>query len=405
MEDGPTPGTVSRFHSLADLSESEFRARYKSCSRVDRSVPVTTHLDTFKVPKQVDWRKKGAVTPIKNQARCGSCWSFSATGSMESAWFIAGHNLTGLSEQNLVACDKACDGCGGGWPYKAFEWVQANGIDTEASYPYTSGGGSVAPCTMKQHQRANIKVTGHHMIAHDEDQMAAAVAQIGPVSVSLDAMTQIWWPYHGGIMSTCCNSDVDHAVLIVGYSQTSNGTQYWIIKNSWGTTWGENGYIRLARGSNQCDITSQPTTPIVSGAPVPPMPPSPPPPPGPSPPPPPGPTPPPPPPPPPGSCPSDTTKLHLQNGMYECQWQNGTKDVHMPSQVSAYCTYISKGYFGYSWPKSEGDFSCPSSASKDSSTDSYFCLIRNGQKGVVFPQNVKAVCGDLTSGKFGYEWP
>eukprot|EP00911_Craspedida_sp_UC1_P001550 UC1_evm1s1171 len=144
------------------------------------------------------------------------------------------------------------------------DWVARHGIDTEASYPYASANGGTAPncaASGSNRTRAAVRVLNHTMLPGDEDAIAAYVAQHGPVSISVDAMTQLWWPYSGGIMKGCCNKDADHAVLIVGYGQEEEekgGEKYWLIKNSWGESWGESGYLRLARGNNQCGITDSP---------------------------------------------------------------------------------------------------------------------------------------------------
>lgn len=166
----------------------------------------------------------------------------------------------------MVSCEKDCYGCNGGWPYKAIQWVQTNGAETEASYNYTSGNGQDGSCNKQDGKAADITghVTGYQFIESDEDAMAAYVASYGPISISLDAMTQLWWPYtdSSGVMTGCCNKEIDHAVLIVGYGvDTKSSIPYWLIKNSWGTDWGYDGYIYLQRGTDQCGITSQPVVP------------------------------------------------------------------------------------------------------------------------------------------------
>lgn len=207
----------------------------------------------------VDWRSKGAVTPVKNQGMCGSCWSFSATGNMEGQWFLAGNTLVGLSEEELVQCDHDdCFGCNGGWMNKAFDWVVSNnGIDSEDDYPYTSGGGTTGVCDTSKESNVVAKVTGHVDVPSNEAQMAAYVEKHGPLSIAVDALS--WQTYSGGIMSNCVGTQLDHGVLIVGYD-TSSSTPYWIVKNSWGQMWGENGYIRLQYGTNQCNLTAKPSS-------------------------------------------------------------------------------------------------------------------------------------------------
>lgn len=244
--------TTDSFNALADLSVAEFEELYRDCAHTAGALgpytgplPVASPAVVAALPTSVDWTTKGAVTPVKDQGRCGSCWSFSTTGALESHWFLADNPLVSLSEQNLVSCETDCDGCGGGFPRKAMDYVAAHGIATEASYPYASGGGTAPGCS-SGHTMASVRVLNHTMLPQDEDSVAAYVAQHGPVSISVDAMTQLWWVYKGGIMDGCCNKEPDHAVLIVGYGEDS-GKKYWKIKNSWATTWGESGYLRLAR--------------------------------------------------------------------------------------------------------------------------------------------------------------
>lgn len=214
----------------------------------------------------VDWRAKGAVTAVKNQGQCGSCWSFSTTGGVEGQWFLAGHALTSLSEQELVSCDTVDSGCNGGLMNTAYEWILANRSGhfvTEASYPYVSGGG-VAPACQANKGTIGATIIGHYNIYHSEEQMKAFVSEKGPLSLAVDASA--WQLYMGGVMTTCGGSQLDHGVLIVGYTFESTSTPYWIFKNSWGASWGEAGYIYIAYGSNQCLLTHYPVTSIVKGA-------------------------------------------------------------------------------------------------------------------------------------------
>jgi len=238
----------------------------------------------------VDWRTKGAVTPVKNQGQCGSCWSFSSTGSMEGRIAIATGKIpgapAGLSEQQLMDCSKSegNNGCQGGLMDYAFKYVISNGgLDSEADYPYKMANGMCDKAKEADHVGV---ITGYKDVTPKSDsQFAAAVAQ-GPVSVAIEADQRAFQSYKSGILSAACGTKLDHGVLAVGYSD-----DYWIVKNSWGATWGMEGYVQLARGESsgpagECGILSQPSYPVAGNPgptpPTPPTPPSPPSPPGPS---------------------------------------------------------------------------------------------------------------------------
>ena len=381
-------------NNLADWSKAEFETHLRDCAFPTGDLPpppaerMITEEDIRSMPESVDWRTKGVVTPVKDQGQCGSCWSFSTTGVTECAWAIAGNKLQSLSEQKLVSCDTKCDGCNGGWPYQAIEWTAENGADTEASYPYVSGNGNVPGCHAGS--PADVKVTGYYSVNRTEEAMAATVAKYGPISIALDAMTQIWWPYTGGIVSNCCNKQPDHAVLIVGYG-VDKGQKYWLIKNSWNANWGENGYIRLERGSDQCGITSAPVQALVQGGVTPP-----------------------PRPPPSTACPPETTTTVVGN-THTCTWTNNTKGVKLPpgtSQLHEYCDYFSKGgYFGYSWSvasASHFDYPCPPHSRFGTATGNVgFCTFQNGSDpttGVYVPTGGTVDCSKLAQGTFSYSF-
>eukprot|EP00999_Lentomonas_sp_LEN2_P002997 NODE_853_length_1153_cov_212.752437_g811_i0.p1 GENE.NODE_853_length_1153_cov_212.752437_g811_i0~~NODE_853_length_1153_cov_212.752437_g811_i0.p1 ORF type:complete len:323 (+),score=79.77 NODE_853_length_1153_cov_212.752437_g811_i0:69-1037(+) len=208
----------------------------------------------------VDWVKKGAVTPIKNQGMCGSCWSFGCTGNVEGQWHLAGHTLIGFSEEELVQCDHiAAMGCHGAQNlYQSYEWIIRNGgIDTERDYPYTSGTGVVGQCNTQKTQKKIGKIASYVNLPSNEDSMARYMFQHGPLQIGVDALS--WQSYSGGIMSNCYGRQLDHSVLAVGYND-NHSPPYWIVKNSWGTSWGENGYIRLAKGSDQCGLKTMPSS-------------------------------------------------------------------------------------------------------------------------------------------------
>lgn len=252
----------------SDISAEEFKATRHSAdfSKVlaKRKPSAVAAADLAAAGSQIDWRQKGAVTHVKNQLSCGGCWTFSTTGNIEGQWFLAGNTLTSLSEQDLLSCDTEKDvkGCKGGLMDYAFEWLVSdrNGqIDTAASYPFVSGSGSVPACTTGHTVGATI--TGHKDLPQSESQIAAQLYANGPVSIGVDGSS--FQTYTGGILTNCQNVQLDHAVLIVGYDDT-NATPYWIIKNSWGPSWGESGYIRVEKGTNQCGLDQAASTSFVS---------------------------------------------------------------------------------------------------------------------------------------------
>jgi len=231
-------------------------------------------------PASIDWRKMGAVTPVKNQGTCGSCWAFSATGALEGQLFLATRQLTSLSESQLVSCSTSYGNlaCAGGMPARAFDFVKDNaGLATEARYPYTEvntgESGQVAACRSGMVPRVaqfGTPTANSRMIQQNEAALMSAVASVGPISVAIYVPMQpdmSFFYYSSGIYSSpaCIGKTPNHAVLVVGYG-SENGKDYWIVKNSWSGTWGEQGYIRIARNAgNMCSIASSASYPIWSG--------------------------------------------------------------------------------------------------------------------------------------------
>ena len=251
------PGCEFGMNIYTDLSSEEFKVYHRlNMSVVESPVRMYTAEDVKANVNAIDWRTKGAVTHVKDQGNCGSCWAFSTTGGIEGQWKLAGNQLTSLSEQELVSCDTVDLGCFGGWQYDAMQWLLNNrsgSIVTEEEYPYTSIKGQVAQCKDVSSMKVGATIKGYKMLAHNEDEMAVFVGKNGPLSIALDATS--FQTYAGGILSNCEGKTLDHAVLIVGYAP-----RYWIVKNSWGANWGESGYIRIARGSNQCGLDLSPVT-------------------------------------------------------------------------------------------------------------------------------------------------
>jgi|EP00519_Triparma_laevis_P007999 C1A family cysteine protease len=213
-----------------------------------------------------NWNDEGKLTAVKDQQQCGSCWAFSATETVETAWAIAGNSLTEFAPQQLVSCDSVDQGCNGGLPSNAFEYIKsAGGMCTESDYPYTSGKGVTGTCTsplpslsggtVSDWGYAQDKCQGFQACTEDTDAIIAALKQYGPMSIAIDASQ--WSSYTGGIMDSgsCSNSPrkMDHAVQLVGYNADE---AYWVVRNSWNTNWGEDGFIRLKMGENTCGIAN-----------------------------------------------------------------------------------------------------------------------------------------------------
>jgi cathepsin L len=244
-------------NKFADLTTTEFIERYTGVNKTIEITPADLKAqngdDLQALPASVDWRSSGAVTGVKDQGQCGSCWAFSTTGVLEGAWKIAGHALTSLSEQQLVDCDSTNYGCNGGWPVDALAWLKGRGSDTESSYPYTAKQG-----TCKAGSIGAYVGTYSQLPRGSESSLQSATAYVGPVSVCIDASHWSFQVYSSGVYNepACSSTNLDHAVLVVGYGNES-GKDYWLVKNSWGTGWGEQGYIKMSRNANnQCGIAT-----------------------------------------------------------------------------------------------------------------------------------------------------
>lgn len=256
-------------NKFADLTADEFAARFTGSyrSQEKRSKNVNLNLLLSKVedlPATVDWTAAGAVTPIKNQGQCGSCYAFSTTGSTEGINFIKTKTLVSVSEQQIVDCSGAegNNGCNGGLMDYGFQFIiNNNGICTEDAYPYQAvQNACVTTCTPA------VTITGFTDVPTNSEQaLMTAVAQ-QPVSVAVEADQSVFQFYSSGVMTDpSCGTALDHGVLAVGYG-TLNGQDFWKVKNSWGADWGSDGYIYLGRGdafnpNGQCGIQMQPSYP------------------------------------------------------------------------------------------------------------------------------------------------
>jgi len=203
--------------------------------------------------QNIDWVAAGKTTPIKNQQQCGSCWAFSATETIESAMFMAGQTPQGGAPQELVDCDTNDSGCNGGDPQEAMQWlISQGGQDAESCYPYTAQDGT---CASSQCTPVN-KISSITPISQSESAIYQALQSMGPLSICCDASQ--WSNYQGGVLTADqCGDNVDHAIQLTGYNTGQGG--YWVVRNSWGASWGENGFIFLQYGQNTCDITSEVT--------------------------------------------------------------------------------------------------------------------------------------------------
>ncbi|CAK9860558.1 unnamed protein product [Sphagnum jensenii] len=240
-------------NQFADMSNQEFRAKYTG-TKIDknrrlkrRSAAASTpfRYADVEAPDSIDWRKKGAVSSVKNQGSCGSCWAFATIGAMEGINAIKTGQLLSLSVQELIDCDRNYNqGCDGGFMDYAFEFIVVNGgIDTEKDYPYSSSDGYCDEAKKNAHV---VTIDGYEDVpANDDDALKKAVAN-QPVSIAIEAGGRDFQLYSRGVFTGECGTDLDHGVLVVGYG-TEHGLDYWIVKNSWGSYWGERGYLRMQR--------------------------------------------------------------------------------------------------------------------------------------------------------------
>uniref|UniRef100_A0A6P7GVT5 Cathepsin L-like proteinase n=1 Tax=Diabrotica virgifera virgifera TaxID=50390 RepID=A0A6P7GVT5_DIAVI len=252
-------------NQFADMTSEEFKAMLDSqlIHKPKRDITSRFVVDPqLTVPESIDWREKGAVNPVRDQRQCGSCWAFSAAGALEGQRFLKEGKLEVLSTQQLVDCsrDYKNEGCNGGWPHWAYDYIKDNGLCLESNYRYQGYDGYYC----KECIPAIKKINGYSSINKTEEALKEAVGTAGPIAVCVNANDD-WQLYSGGILeSQSCpgGESINHAVLAVGYG-SENGKDFWLIKNSWNTYWGEEGYLRIVRGKNQCGINEVADYPLL----------------------------------------------------------------------------------------------------------------------------------------------
>ncbi|KAL0366212.1 UNVERIFIED_CONTAM: Cysteine proteinase RD21A [Sesamum radiatum] len=259
---------------FADLTNDEYRKTFLGARRDGKRRLTSTKSDRYapkvgeSLPDSVDWRAKGAVAPVKDQGSCGSCWAFSTIAAVEGINQIVTGNLTSLSEQELVDCDTSYNqGCNGGLMDYAFEFIIKNGgIDSEEDYPYKGRDGR---CDQFRKNAKVVSIDGYEDVPENNEKALQKAVVNQPVSVAIEAGGRDFQLYESGIFTGKCGTSLDHGVVAVGYG-SENGKDYWIVRNSWGASWGEKGYIRMQRNvearSGLCGIAIEPSYPTKTGA-------------------------------------------------------------------------------------------------------------------------------------------
>jgi C1A family cysteine protease len=237
---------VNKFMDLTDHEYSKYLGLKKNLNHVKKN---STTLN-IEVADSIDWRAKGAVNPVQNQGQCGSCWSFSAVGALEGAYAISTGNLLKFSEQQLVDCSTSFGnaGCNGGWMDQAFEYWEGTKAVLESQYAYTAHDDT---CNTSVVTADGVTlVASYHDVTENSPSALVAALNVGPVAVAVNAGSLGFQLYSSGILKRFCGTNLDHGIVAVGYG-SDNGTDYYIVRNSWGSSWGEQGYVRILRTADE----------------------------------------------------------------------------------------------------------------------------------------------------------
>ena len=252
-------------NKFADLTQTEFKSnRFGFQNLRVKNYENVENIDFGNIPSEIDWVEKGAVTVVKDQQQCGSCWAFSTTGSVEGAYFLSTGKLLSFSEQQLVDCSSSYgnEGCDGGLMDNGLTYIKDKGICLEKDYSYTASDGKCKKC------KSQTKIDSFVDVQPNNETALLQAVSLQPVSVAIEADASVFQFYSSGIMdSESCGTQLDHGVLVVGYG-TKEGKDYWKVKNSWGSSWGDDGYILIGRNANAkegiCGIAMEPSYPIIT---------------------------------------------------------------------------------------------------------------------------------------------
>lgn len=275
-------GWTMAVNKFADMTANEWRSVYTrpynwtQMQMQKEKKKQSIALPSSALPESVDWSSQGAVTPVKNQGKCGASWAFSATGALEGAWFLSKGVLYNVSEQELIDCSESLGnkGCEGGVAEYAFQYVIDNNLTTDALYPYTASASASATASLQNNackaagKPYAVSASSYMNVPANSELALTTLIALQPISVAVEADQSAFQFYSGGVMTKACGTNLDHAALAVGYGTNTQGQDYYKVKNSWGADWGMNGYILLGRGAGfsaqgQCGIQMDPSFPLV----------------------------------------------------------------------------------------------------------------------------------------------